>query len=89
MTIERVCEVCGHSLEWHRQNQTAHVFSDDGRIIQRSRSQASDPVSEENPRMQLAGDPVLRMALIRKGVITPEDLDEVENELRATGISHT
>ena len=83
------CQVCGKDRQYHRDNDVAHAFSDDGRIIKRSHAQASDPVSQEKPGMQLSGDPVLRMALIRKGVITVEDLDQVDHELRSTGISHT
>jgi len=37
--------------------------------------------------MTLMGDPILRMALIRKGVITPEDLDAVEQELKVSGLA--
>ena len=33
------------------------------------------------------GDPVLRLALIRSGVIKPSDLDDIESELRGAGIA--
>lgn len=33
------------------------------------------------------GDPVLRLALIRRGLITVEDLDSIEQELRASGVA--
>ena len=83
------CLICGKDEQWHRDNQPNHDFSIDGRLTKRAPSQASDPSSQNRPRINMGGDPVLRMALIRKGVITPEDLTQVEAELSATGISHT
>lgn len=35
----------------------------------------------------LQGDPVLRLALIRAGIIKVEDLDRIEGELRAAGVA--
>ena len=43
--------------------------------------------SRESLGVALSGDPVLRMALIRKGLITPDDLTAVEAELRASGVA--
>lgn len=43
----------------------------------------------ESLGVSLRGDPVLRMALIRKGLITTDDLTQVEAELRASGVAAT
>lgn len=83
------CDICGKDEKWHRENDSAHAFATDGRLIRRAQSQSNDPSSQNRPRINTGGDPVLRMALIRKGIITPEDLTQVEDELNATGISHT
>lgn len=83
------CLICGKDEQWHRENNPAHAFSLDGRLTRAQRQPDAKPVSQERPRIQGGGDPVLRMALIRKGIITPEDLTQVEDELNATGISHT
>lgn len=46
-----------------------------------------DPASQGRIRIATGGDPVLRMTLIRAGVISVGDLDKVEAELRATGVA--
>ena len=89
MTTELECAICGKDQAWHRENNSAHAFSTDGQLSRRASSQSGDPSSQNRPRINTGGDPVLRMALIRKGVITPEDLTQVEAEINATGISHT
>ncbi len=89
MKIEPVCEVCGNTAAWHREKTPAHAFSLDGQLNRAKPSQVNNPSSEGTPGIKQGGDPVLRMALIRKGLLTVEDLDQVEAEIRATGISHT
>lgn len=83
------CLICGKSEQWHRDNNPSHSFSVDGRLVKRAPSQANLPSSQNQPQIATGGDPVLRMALIRAGVITPEDLTQVEAELNATGISYS
>lgn len=62
------------------------IRTDENDESMNDRSQG-DPVAQGRVRMPTTGDPVLRMALIRKGVITPKDLDDVEEELKATGVA--
>lgn len=83
------CSICGKDERWHRENEVLHAFSLDGRLKKAESPPPSKPVSQERPKVNIQGDPVLRMALIRAGVITPEDLTQVEDELNATGISYT
>lgn len=83
------CQVCGKFPVEHRDPSISHAFSTDGRLIRRSPPDESKLESQGSTQALLKGDPLLRMALIRKGVITAEDLTQVEAEVRATGISHT
>lgn len=90
-----VCETCGKSREWHDQNATQHRYNDgtlsgsetfgkrlsDGTRVpvgERGENAAGTVVEERWPF-----DPVLRQALINKGVITPEDLTAAEAQIRA------
>lgn len=48
-------------------------------------SEASQKPDDAPPGMRVPlFDPVLRLALIRKGVITPDDLVQAEAEMKAT-----
>lgn len=88
-----VCGICSRPKEAHK--DMVHQFQpkngprtlvarDDSSHDQRKHAPGE---SQGRPRNASSGDPVLRMALIRKGVITVEDLDAVDAELRATGVA--
>lgn len=88
-----VCTVCFKNRAEH--GDMKHVFRgrDDRQQSLRPHKASADASSNAGDRSQeslgvaLSGDPVLRMALIRKGLITPDDLTAVEAELRASGVA--
>jgi hypothetical protein len=77
-----LCQICQQPWEWHEQHHPRHQFIG----------------SEDDPRLGLAqvptpsnsmrGDPVLRLALIKAGVISEVNISEAEvwvREAAATG----
>lgn len=95
-TLEtELCTICHKPAIEHEERGFKHRFSPPGQpsaLFART-DQAQSSSSQRTSgaqgaiRIPTAGDPVLRMALIRKGVLTVADLDEVEAELRATGVA--
>lgn len=88
------CKTCGNTFGWHADHNSVHPFNDgqagataflgprrnrddkrDGKTPQRGAETAS-PVA-------WPFDPVLRQALIDKGVLTPDDLRAAEDKIRA------
>ena len=89
-----ICSVCKRPRQEHIDRGYRHQFVPIGgpvALVARDESPSeSSPArtseSQGHVRMIPGGDPVLRMALIRKGLLTPDDLTSVEDELRATGV---
>jgi hypothetical protein len=76
---EQRCTVCKQTESWHREHRPAHAFQAVG-----SRLEAA--VYDESPTpqpMRAPFDPILRMLLIDKGLITVEELEEAERKLKA------
>jgi hypothetical protein len=66
------CKVCGQTEEWHQEHKPMHEYSGDvGQIV------VPEPKQPGKPPMQ-RGDLVLRMALLKKGLITEVELGEAE-----------
>lgn len=89
-----LCEICNRPR--HEHGGFKHEFVSYGEAMTlrlaengNDRAQSSHDSSRTGPegRLRIAstGDPVLRMALIRAGVITVQDIDNVEAELRVSG----
>lgn len=92
------CLTCGNSEEWHEHNpQTVHRFNDgsastsatfgtprnrndrrDSRVPQRPAG-----IPEMAPVRHWPHDPVLRLALIDAGVITPDHLRRAEEKIQS------
>jgi len=93
MAIEPVCTICKKPRSEHQGMRHAFVLFTDKDQGLRPRNDGSDASSSDKPKSQgslgiaMRGDPVLRLALIRAGVITSEDLDKVEAELKASGLA--
>jgi hypothetical protein len=91
-----VCQTCDNTWAWHMNNETRHQFNDGSiptsqtfgtRLPDGTRTKPGKPASSETGAVREVApwpfDPVLRQALIDKGVITPEDLTAAENKIRA------
>ena len=94
MTTEDRCRICDKPKAEHAEMRHEFVPLDAERNTglrpQKSSSDASSssaPESQGSLRVARGGDPVLRLALIRAGVITAQDLDNIEAELKASGLA--
>lgn len=91
-----VCVTCGQTWEWHIKYQPEHAFNDgslppsatfarrraDG---SRGTTPAAHGGSEPVVRaVRYPFDPVLRQALVNKGILTPQDLRDAEEMIRIT-----
>lgn len=89
------CETCSQTWGWHMTNQTQHEFNDgsiptsetfgkrgaDGKRVPAGKSASGETGAVVQGQWPF--DPVLRQALINKGVLTPEDLSAAEAQIRA------
>lgn len=88
-----LCRTCGNDRAWHESNETRHPYNDGslptaatfGRKLPGGGRGPGTAPGEETAveQSQWPFDPVLRQALINKGVITPEDLRDAELMIRA------
>jgi len=86
MSDTRKCQTCGNDGDWHATNLTMHRFNPGG---EGNRFEVPK-LSEVRSRPATPIDPVLRQALIDKGVLTPQDLRDAEAKVSAvTGQFHT
>ena len=85
---EDYCTICGKPRSAH---PFRHAFASTstGNTLQAMTAEEASQ-DDDPPSMgvsQLGGDPILRLALIRRGIITPDDLTYVEDELKGAGIA--
>lgn len=99
------CTTCGNSHEWHQEYKPRHPFNDGsvptsatfgrrtpdgGRRTGSGPQRGSEGPQHVDPIAVAPFDPVLRQALIDRGVVTPEDLSQAEDKIRAiTAQFHT
>lgn len=85
------CLTCGQTFGWHQEHNPRHPFSTDGSTdflnTNRRRDQARAAKGAQRgsggPQIVSPGnDPVLRIALINRGILTPADLVIAEEQLR-------
>lgn len=93
VTIEP-CQLCHRSVDEHGLDKIRHAFvGAEGPRGLRVETNAGDQAPRGNPEAQgpvrslLGGDPILRLALIRKGIVTADDIAGIEAELRGAGIA--
>lgn len=81
---------CGNTKQWHEENITRHSYAPRNDLTANVLSVAKAPTFAEvddargghvRP-MRMPFDPVLRQALIDKGILTIEDLSEAEKKIR-------
>lgn len=85
------CTTCEQTRLWHENNDTQHQFNDGsvpfkttfGARTRRDDQKTAQRGSESPSVASWPFDPVLRQALIDKGVLTPEDLRAAEDKIRA------
>jgi hypothetical protein len=103
MTLKN-CETCGNTADWHAANNPRHPFNDGtvpgseifgvklpggGRGPVGSVDGVETALTLHQQTPQWPFDPVLRQALIDKGVLTPDDLSEAERKIRAVTAQFT
>lgn len=82
------CRTCGNSWGWHQEEKPIHPFNNGEAgatafLKRRARESNDRQKDDQPPRMpMMTGDPVLRQALINKGVLTPEDFRAAEEMIR-------
>lgn len=86
------CRICSTLRSEHGGKNHAFVGEGDTNTSLRPASSSDRPPSGDAPASQgslgiaLKGDPVLRIALIRAGVITVDQINQAEEELKVVGL---
>ena len=85
-SMEATCSTCGNSYDPDFPVKT-HPYRHpiDGPLIEQKAQQEAELASEAAAR--LPSDPILRLVLIEKGLISVDDLNEAEAKLRASGMA--
>jgi hypothetical protein len=78
--VDPLCGVCHKPQSWHERDTVQHEFNSFGKLVSKKRESETRSIQTQR------GDPVVRLALIRKGLLTVEDIEEVERELKALGV---
>lgn len=87
-----VCRVCKYSFQWHQENNPRHPFTPEGGSLDflkrrgtpdHTAGRSTSPRgSDTSPIPMTLSDPVLRIALMNRGVISAADLVIAESQLR-------
>jgi hypothetical protein len=82
------CGMCGVPEEGHEGRR--HPFTPEGVDAGTDwlKQKQTTPEASAAPQPQMSSfpfDPVLRLALINKGVLTPDDLTQAEQQIKAIG----
>ena len=81
-SAEDRCTTCGNDREWHEKNNPRHDFND-GTVSWKKTFKGTRGMERPvNTPPAFPFDPVLRQALIDKGVLTVEDIQEAEAKIR-------
>lgn len=92
--FDAVCTTCGNTYQWHANAdpKPQHPFNDGTRSVSEmfgkklpdgSRTKPGDVMQIQVMEQAWPFDPVLRQALIDKGLLTPDDLRNAESKIRA------
>jgi len=76
--VKSFCRVCGLDEAWHKANKPHHQFSVDGRLA--VEEQSSIEPAQTKPIIGQA-DFILRALLVENGVISPEQLTDMEQRV--------
>jgi hypothetical protein len=80
------CSTCGQTRTWHRNNRPRHPFAPYGTVgalvdSSSDRESIQDISDDRIVHVRSPMDPVLRQALMDKGVLTIEDLEQAERKI--------
>lgn len=75
------CKTCGRDEAWHQENKPRHPFDPEGEVGLKQPSKKQQEQDKVQVIKGMGTDPILRATLIRKGLITVEDLLETEHML--------
>jgi hypothetical protein len=78
---EPLCQTCQHTREWHDEHRPRHRFNPTGTLSLHEVESA--PEAPAVSILSSQNDPVLRQALIDRGIISPEDLAEAQRKIEA------
>lgn len=90
------CRICHLPRERHVRGEIRHAFISEteqaslseNESVQSSPDHAGKPQGSNGVHLKSAGsDSVLRLALLRKGIISNADLEMIEEELRVAGVA--
>lgn len=93
---EPLCRICSRPKADHLDAMSSirHAFvgpNDSMKLRESARPSRDDespvPATQGSVGNALRGDPILRLVLIRKGILSPDDLSEVEQELKGAGFA--
>lgn len=85
------CTTCGNSKEWHEANPHVHHKFNDGSLPvsatfgkRRADGSSGPPAEQQGTEVPSPWpfDPVLRQALVDKGILTSQDLVDAEIKIR-------
>lgn len=89
-TEVELCTLCKNDREWHRENNPRHPFTPpEGSLAflgdgNKARQEAKErhPSRPVKVLQGLPSDPALRILLIEKGLVTQDELNDVERRIR-------
>lgn len=89
------CAICHIPRAKHNTPNILHEFCEPGQQASLVHRTIESPDAHEGiaqgsngTPLTVSSDAILRLALLRRGVITTDDLDEIEKELRVTGVAY-
>lgn len=84
---EEICTLCQQTYLWHKMHSPRHAFQREGEAEFKEEPPFGtggivEGATPPPPRPQFPSDPVLRQALINKGILTVKDLEEAEEHIQ-------
>jgi hypothetical protein len=82
MGTDPPCKLCGNDQAWHREHtEIAHrYYPPDGDL---SNLNGKREKREEKKPVAMPGDPVLRIALMKAGLLTPQQIEEAKHDFES------
>lgn len=95
MSEPRVCKMCGRDEDWHNVHRARHPFiPKDSDAVMPLKPKKNQPDKADTKKKKVVletrewpSDPILRIALVKKGILTQADIIAAEAELREAAAS--